>query len=167
MSLGIYSCASLYGPRALVLFDNPKNLRDGQPLLDIDASIDEDDDDFRLYLTPVGRNPRCEYVVPCTEPDSWHLVAPMERLSIRPRLPRDEGVLLTILTVFFVGRIDLEVVDTWLGDATKQADNTDMEFPKGHIVAEPFGKISADLLRPIILEHYDIALARLEELEGV
>ena len=166
MSLGIFSCNDTYGSRLLVLFDNPNNMRDGQPLMHIDADID-DDDDYSLNFNSESDNPRCEYLQPCTDSHYWRLIVPIEHLNRRQSLVRDEGVLLTILTVFFVGRIDLEVVDTWLGDATKQADNTDMEFPKEHIVAEPFWKFSAALLRYSILEYYDIALARLEELEGV
>ena len=166
MSLGIFSCNDTYGSRVLVLFDNPNNMRDGQPLMHIAADID-DDDDYRLNFNSESDDPRCEYLQPCTDSHYWRLIVPIELLNRRQSLVRDEGVLLTLSTVFFVGRIDLEVVDAWLDNKEDRAAYTDMGFPKGHIVAEPFGKISADLLRPIILEHYDIALARLEELEGV
>lgn len=167
MSLGIYSCTDVYGSRVLVLFDNPDNLRDGQVLMHIDADID-DDDDYSLNFNGESDNPRYEYSQPCTESHSWRLIVPIEHLNIhRHSVARDEGVLLTLLTVFFVGPIDLEVVDAWLDDARDRAADTDMGFPKGHTVAEPFGNIPADVMRPIILNHYENALLRLKELGGV
>ena len=166
MSLGIYSCMDTYGSRVLVLFDNPNNLCDGQPLMYIAADVD-DDRYYSLKFNPGSDDRRCEYATPCTNSNNWRLIVPIEHLNVRHSIARDEGVLLTLLPVFFVGSVELEVVDAWLDNKEDRAAYTDMGFPKGHIVAEPFGKISADLLRPIILEHYDIALARLEELEGV
>lgn len=166
MSLGIYSCTDVYGSRVLVLFDNPDNLRDGQVLMHIDADID-DDDDYRLNFNGESDNPRYEYSVPCTESHSWRLIVPIEHLNVKRSVARDEGVLLTVLSTFFVGKIDLEHVDAWLDKRHEKHEDGLDRFPRDHVVAEPFASYNSINLREVIMSTYEVALERLKQLGGV
>lgn len=166
MSLGLYSCNDTYGARVLVLFDNPDNFRDGQVIVRVDGEEDADGD-LRLYFESMADHPRHEYPTSCTDRTYWRMLAPLEVLRTRQSLARDEGVLLSILTVFFVGNIDLEHVDSWLDKKHEWHEDGLDRFPRDHIVAEPFASYNSIMLREIILSNYEIALMRLKELGGV
>lgn len=167
MSLGIYSCNDTYGSRVLVLFDNPDNLRAGQMLMRIDADL-HDDDDYSLNFYGESDSTRYEYSVPCTESRSWRLIVPIEHLNThRHSVARDEGVLLTVLSTFFVGKIDLEHVDAWLDKRHEKHEDGLDRFPRDHVVAEPFASYNSINLREVIMSTYEVALERLKQFGGV
>ena len=166
MSLGLYSCNDAYGSRVLVLFDNPDNFRDGQIIIRVYGEEDGDGD-VQLSFESLAHEPRYEYGEPCTNNRFWRMLAPLEVLRTRQSLARDEGVLLSILTVFFVGNIDLEHVDAWLDKNHERYEDGLDRFPRDHTVAEPFASYNSIMLREIILSNYEIALMRLKELGEV
>lgn len=80
------------------------------------------------------------------------------------KLEHNEDALVAILTVFFVGNIDLAHLDAWLANTHERHEDGLDRFPRDHTVDEPFASYNSIRLREAILSKYTTALVRLKGL---
>lgn len=155
---GLYVTTDRWGDKTITAFTDPDNPYMGREVCEVGGEEDSDGD-MELTFTPYDSDQLADtHSYPCTDGSVWELICPMSALRGPHTLARDEGVLLTVLSVMFVGHIDLEGLDAWIDGA---------ELPAGSIVAEPFRNIEMDDLRKITLENYETAGSRLETMRGV
>lgn len=166
MTPGIYVDTDVYGSRIVVLLtqDSDKTMRKllFRVRCDVEECVDGYTDDYKLGFD-TGYNGETQEAANEFLLDNWHLLLPLEKLiGETETMARDGGVLVTVATCFFVGDIDVHVIDEWL-DST---DTNMYHFPDNHFVAEPFAEYAADALRGIILSSYNLAVQRLHDLKG-
>jgi hypothetical protein len=156
---GLYVSTDQWGNKIITEFIDPNDPCMGREVCEVNGEEDSDGD-IELAFDRDDFTEAIRHGNPCTDTNCWQLVYNASKLVKKRSMARDEGVLLTVLSVMFVGHIDLEGLDAWIDGA---------DLPADCFVAEPFHRIwlvSTDELRKIALENYEIAIRRLATMWG-